>query len=1660
MKNKLEFLTDQMGHRWEKFDAKELEHHVWDVYRNQPTPTWYWDKFNLVGEQRFYWDQYAVQSDSKYNWQQYERIDELVQTNYYWDKHEVKLTDQYPSWEKETLDSDPMYFWKQYKAVQKIPEAGEGNKALKITGHADSLDITSYYHYFREVYTQDVKDGIWAIPLSKAPSKEMVEALPMDNAPSSISDYIPTPMISDSNKYKLSSRVMTTWNCSYTNANNGQVDKKDGTREWLWGNTAADDALTAALLPGQVIEGLNQYIPAMSWNDRDKAIVFGRPQSIAVNKKHENYTDKPTKFTLEICKYEPSLIESDKPWFQTDRTVYTQIDLLRYLTACGLNVDRMSQSTYDSTYRTQRFDGLKADAYIQEKSQREIYNALKNVFNTISDDKVVMVVYGTLANGKTFGDTGHQTVSGYVLDRETVENFEYVEINEDNSAYLISSLGRAHYNIEYYYAQGSQVSSQYTIIPEFIWPTVGQQYLHCYYPNMYSWNNSVQNMSAIPWVIIPGQFLGYCPLPIGVTTYTTEPRIWDTEKQEWIDVLYYDTTSSLQYSLLDLGRSEQTYDLINSNEIPPNVKEYKRIELDNNRGTIVLYYDDGENGTRPRTYTYYITGWSDGTIQWGPGSYIKDVSDKDRNKYPTVGYQDGFWYVYDREQITHLYGKTCVYSDSVDTQGYVSIVDKPVLDRNTGLFEYELGGDGQYLMNANTATSWIQVLPDGKYLFWQSMFNDGSLMFDYGEYIGAQSLDSKYYQQTDVVLNILHSAGQFINHITTNSKDSFPENGEEDGYWYILIKEEPIINTYRGEYIKDVSYMNQFYYPNNGPMDDYWYVYIDKTTINSRGQYEGSVSSSSASAFPANGIYNGQWYTYTHTNFINTKGEYLETVSSTSESDFPKDGIKGYYWYILSDYKVNNVKQEKVDQVDTTDPDAYPQDTPLGGYWYERVDHYTRVDPIRYAEDVWSTSANAYPTDGVASDGFWYKYVGQRYIPKYIIGDNQLKGGVKYKQEVNTSEDYVPGDVGCAEIQFTIFTEPKEAQKYLDLECDYLYRMRDEDGWTRVGHFTITTASDKTATTTDLRAYDNIIKSEKIVDDFVKNTKYPIRLKDYFMNLCSYCGLTGVWGQGVTNEDFLVKNNFTTNQITARQILGLIAEVAAGFIKAEEDGTIKICGYTAKHDLFDERKFKDVTQAIYETQDITGLNVAKSSDDLGVSVGSDEVLFRIIDNPLLYIEDEHEIDGAMANIFSIVSKVRYTPVEMTIYDPNTVQCGDIITVKEDRAYVMGREWDGSTVKIFAKGQRERSVDSNPIDGSIDALRGKSNELKRTLDETNSRITDVEAGLRSEISQTTREIRAEIENTKEGLESQLKLTADSLSATIKNNKDELEGRLTLTAQQFQTSIEDTKKELQSSITQTSDSITAQITQQGNVITQISQRLDGIKLVYNSKTGTASITIGDITVSELVDGTYVSKQIAGIDMTGYVRFNDLERTGSTVINGSNITTGTIDAARINMRGAITWSDLSQSLQNTISSSGGGSDPVTGLPSYIKETYIDATTIYSPNIYGGKFIARTGEYDGYMEMTPNGLNLYSSYLSRATIGLGYLSNGWNEPFITLGKGIDNYGTDTGLIKKYANGLWIGDTDDISSTAHSPSRGTGIFINFTNNTIYKYIDGSVSTL
>lgn len=120
--------------------------------------------------------------------------------------------------------------------------------------------------------------------------------------------------------------------------------------------------------------------------------------------------------------------------------------------------------------------------------------------------------------------------------------------------------------------------------------------------------------------------------------------------------------------------------------------------------------------------------------------------------------------------------------------------------------------------------------------------------------------------------------------------------------------------------------------------------------------------------------------------------------------------------------------------------------------------------------------------------------------------------------------------------------------------------------------------------------------------------------------------------------------------------------------------------------------------------------------------------------------------------------------------------------------------------------------------------------------------------------------------------------------------------------------------------------------------------------------------------------------------------------------------------------------------------------------------APVLYGGKIYGGEIYAGYGESsDGYAKMTSMGFDVIDSE-NNHKIGLGIdeLHSGITSPYLILGAGSGYSSSDAGLVKKFPTGLWIGDSSAKGIIDATYIPGTGFFLSFASNIIYRVISGN----
>ena len=207
----------------------------------------------------------------------------------------------------------------------------------------------------------------------------------------------------------------------------------------------------------------------------------------------------------------------------------------------------------------------------------------------------------------------------------------------------------------------------------------------------------------------------------------------------------------------------------------------------------------------------------------------------------------------------------------------------------------------------------------------------------------------------------------------------------------------------------------------------------------------------------------------------------------------------------------------------------------------------------------------------------------------------------------------------------------------------------------------------------------------------------------------------------------------------------------------------------------------------------------------------------------------------------------------------------------------------STASQLDKIKQEFRAADGELRSTIETVEGDMSELQQTVSGFDLRISNAEGAI-SELSLTLGGFETRITNA-EGAVADLSLTVNGFSTRIESVEGDL-ADMSLTVNGFNTRIENTEGSI-STLSQSLTSITSRVENAEGSISTVSQTADKVNWLIASGTSASNFTMTDRAVSLVADK---------IDLSGYVTITSLKTAGSTTINGSNITTGTISADRI--------------------------------------------------------------------------------------------------------------------------------------------------------------------
>lgn len=565
------------------------------------------------------------------------------------------------------------------------------------------------------------------------------------------------------------------------------------------------------------------------------------------------------------------------------------------------------------------------------------------------------------------------------------------------------------------------------------------------------------------------------------------------------------------------------------------------------------------------------------------------------------------------------------------------------------------------------------------------------------------------------------------------------------------------------------------------------------------------------------------------------------------------------------------------------------------------------------------------------------------------LTDANLYGGISYNRDINPDNDFMYGCAASGSIEFTIDNSDNKAENLINTQFTWQCQMNGDTTYKTMGLFTVANIK-KNKNKATLTAYDNVYALEASADLWLASLTFPITLKNLVSSMAVKTNITIRLPED-SFSSFTVNQNFITNNVSYRQILGFVGQLTNRFFIAISTGAIEGQRYATNATVIDNSKYISITMDENPIDPIDRLQIQSTHDDIGYVAGTGTNTYIITENPLVFSASKATATTTLAiNLLAGLKTITYTPMKFNTFNDYGVDVGNILTINGKTCYVMKKTIKASGCEFECVGNKRRETQKTEQHSAITALNNKTNELVRTVDETKSTITSVQGSI------------TKIEDEQGNITSQM--------ATITTEQSEIKQTaqgLTSTVSSIQTSLQnldgevDTLSSTVSTVQQTATGLTSTVTQQGETISQIRQDLDKI------------------------------------DISGYVTFTDLKTSGSTTINGSNITTGYISANRIS-GGTIDADTINVEHLNASNLTKGliSANRISDASNYL-------ANLYATNVYNAVNYAQTVQL---VNSSSSGLENYGTLLKSNGV---YIKNGGSTTLLATWQQMADGGTTT---------------------------------------------------
>lgn len=292
-----------------------------------------------------------------------------------------------------------------------------------------------------------------------------------------------------------------------------------------------------------------------------------------------------------------------------------------------------------------------------------------------------------------------------------------------------------------------------------------------------------------------------------------------------------------------------------------------------------------------------------------------------------------------------------------------------------------------------------------------------------------------------------------------------------------------------------------------------------------------------------------------------------------------------------------------------------------------------------------------------------------------------------------------------------------------------------------------------------VKAYDDMAKilNAEMVDWY--NSLFPnagdtITIKN--MRDSFFAQFSSISQQTTTliNDNVSVGKTINSNSISGKQIIEAICQINGVFGKIKRNnGTFTYISLddTVRTEVGTNGTYLSAECESYVTAAIDKVQIRTNENDIGAIVGSGTNALIIENNFLLFGKDSTELTTIGTAILNKVSGITLRPFKAKLLGLPYMEVGDAIRITTANqiidSYILRRKLTGIQClfdEMEAKSTQAREEQLNTTNHSMLLLAYKSNELTRTVEETQSTITQIldptdPTSLQSQITQNAQAI---------------------------------------------------------------------------------------------------------------------------------------------------------------------------------------------------------------------------------------------------------------------------------------------------------------------------------